>query len=156
MLKSVYLVAGAAVIAAIILLQQGGDGNGLTEAQVRNLACGEILGEWEMFLEADENTPTGQLSMATGGIARFSLDDEGRVFTRDLDINREGRASDKDNPVIDVGRAYCEESGSTFTLVRAGKSRAEFELVSPDELHPVDDRTGMTLIYRRVKSLWSF
>lgn len=156
MQKLILIIAGAAAVAVVGVSRQWDGGHGPGGAEMQNIACAEIVGEWEMFLEADESMPTGQLNMRTGGTTRFSLDDEGRVFAKDLDINRLGRVSDPDNPVIDVGRAYCSQSGSTFDLVRGGQLRMQFELNAAGELRRTGDDDGMDIVYRRPRPFWAF
>lgn len=85
---------------------------------------------------------SGGATIATGGVARFSLDAKGRVVGEDL-------------PTVCEGLANCSQSGSTITLKPGEVTEMDLELTSLDELRQIGG-SGTTLMFRRIKSSCPF
>ena len=137
MYKTVFFVAAAALV-AVLVSRQCDDGHGLTEAQLQNVACRDILGDWDLYLNSDGNAALGKGMIATGGNVKFSADHNGRFMNMASDDH------------YWTGTKGCTRSGSTFQL-QLSYRKIDFELTSPNELRQIDGGST-SFVFRRKKS----
>lgn len=141
-LRFILVIAGIAVLGGLVTFRLC-DGRGLSEAEAAAIECGTLVGDWQLYLNTEDSLPGGAI-VATGGVARFSRDDRGRVYGEDIDTVREGRS-------------YCRQSGTTFTLNAGRWNETAFELTDTGELRQIGDRRGTTtLMFRRLPSSCPF
>jgi hypothetical protein len=119
------------------------DGRSLSEAEAAAIECGALVGDWTVHITWHDISRKGEEIKRTSGVARFSVDGDGRVYGEDIDTVR-------------GGRSYCRQSGTSFTLNAGRWSAMKFELTAPGELRQIGRRGSTGLMFRKNPSSCPF
>ena len=161
MLRITLVVAGVAVVAVFMYARQCDEGHGLTEAQLQNVACRDILGGWDLYLNSDGSSALGKGMLATGASVMFSADRNGRFMNMASDDKYwEGlRGCERFGSTYDLHlryNSYRYEEGSQGelrgTVTGSSTHVVSFEMTSPDELRQIDGGS-MSFVFRRNRSV---
>lgn len=126
--KTGFLIMAAAAIAVVVFWPRCDDEQNLTEAQLQNIGCPEILGSWEILFRPDYARMDHEYEYYTShAFLHFKADEDGRLLSRE----EPGVIGD------DAWKsAECDRSGSTLSL-RSPKISVDFELYSDTELRQI-------------------